>query len=967
MMLVLAVTGFVFIPLNYNASADFLEAANLQDPNPVPDAEFGRQVAISGDRAIVGAPFTDVGGNVEQGRAFIYERGMDGVWNEVLEINPSDAGANDEFGRCVAIDGDYAFVGAPKQMQGRVYVYQRVAGTWMQVDKLSSPTPQNGERFGTSCAILGNTAVITAQRFNGGAQSTGKASVFELNMGTWSEIQVLEASDRQATDRFGRSVDMYGDFVIIGASNANGSQGKAYIYDRMGGGMYTNEKILVPDDPEVTLQFGISVGIGSSPATGLVAIVGAPFAGPMGGTNGKAFIFRPDGSFVWSKTQTLEASDSSPDMFFGRSVSYSGEKALVGAPEFGQFLSGSLGSSGLEGKAYIFEWDGSTFLETQILTGSNGAPANGFGVGVYLSVNQAIVGASFAEEPVPSPPPVGAAYIYELSGNLLIGKSLSMERRDETIPNDQISSGINLFEFNGTGFPTGCGLDGTFFLESGMAENCDLLPGTYTVEEIVSPGYLLSGIVCSGAVSSSTDATSATIDLMSGETVVCEFFNAELFELTASTSGLGGGTVTAPAGTGDGINCGDGNMNCTEEYLSSSLVNVTANPDMDSDFVAWTGDCAAANPSPMAAITMDAAKSCDAEFAVKQFNLDVVIDPAGTGVGTVEYMPGGAVCPGDCSETYDVNTMITLIPTPGLDSAFAGWSGPADCSDGLVTLTSDITCTATFNLDEFDVTISKAGTGSGVVTASGIDCGADCTETYANGTTVTLVALADPTSIFVGYTGDPDCLDGELTVTSDINCVATFDLNAYQVTVNLAGTGTGVVTAPGIDCGVDCTEFYTVGTVVNLIPTPGPNSVFAGFTGDLDCRNGEISVITDINCTAVFNSTSLLINTVVPGLAGGDTINTISAEQATPAGKVAFIWGLQAGTTVIGGQTCNGLVLDIKNPRLLAIVNADGSGLAEYKFTIPFLGTSPILIRTEAVDVETCRSSKDISNIIRNE
>jgi len=73
------------------------------------------------------------------------------------------------------------------------------------------------------------------------------------------------------------------------------------------------------------------------------------------------------------------------------------------------------------------------------------------------------------------------------------------------------------------------------------------------------------------------------------------------------------------------------------------------------------------------------------------------VNKAGSGDGTVTSDVAGINCGTDCAEWYDEDTPVTLTVTPDGDSAFAGWSGDADCSDGQVTMDADKTCTATFD------------------------------------------------------------------------------------------------------------------------------------------------------------------------------------------------------------------------------------------------------------------------------
>jgi hypothetical protein len=75
----------------------------------------------------------------------------------------------------------------------------------------------------------------------------------------------------------------------------------------------------------------------------------------------------------------------------------------------------------------------------------------------------------------------------------------------------------------------------------------------------------------------------------------------------------------------------------------------------------------------------------------------LTVSEAGTGTGTVTSNPGGISCGGSCQAYYPVNTTVALTASPGAGSAFGGWSGAADCSDGTVTMNGNVACTATFN------------------------------------------------------------------------------------------------------------------------------------------------------------------------------------------------------------------------------------------------------------------------------
>lgn len=176
------------------------------------------------------------------------------------------------------------------------------------------------------------------------------------------------------------------------------------------------------------------------------------------------------------------------------------------------------------------------------------------------------------------------------------------------------------------------------------------------------------------------------------------------------------------------------------------------------------------------------------------FTLNVGID--GSGSGTVTG--SGISCPGDCSETYSSGANVTLTASADSGSVFSGWSGACPGTDTCtVTMDAGKSVTATFDLappNTYTLTINKAGTGSGTVTSNpaGINCGGTCQASFDDGTGVSLSAIADSGSTFAGWSGDPDCTDGSVTMDSDKTCTATF---------NTVGTAPSAPTGVAADAG----------------------------------------------------------------------------------------------------------------------------------------------------------------------
>ncbi|HNT65581.1 MAG TPA: FG-GAP repeat protein, partial [bacterium] len=133
------------------------------------------------------------------------------------KVVPNDGAKDDHFGRAVALDGDFALIGAPFNDEaaadaGAVYVFNRQAGVWTQIQKL---TPAGaGDLFGWAIAMDGQTAIIGAK-----GDAAGAAYVFAWDGTVWAQQKKLTPSDGNSDDEFGYSVDISGNTIIIGARN----------------------------------------------------------------------------------------------------------------------------------------------------------------------------------------------------------------------------------------------------------------------------------------------------------------------------------------------------------------------------------------------------------------------------------------------------------------------------------------------------------------------------------------------------------------------------------------------------------------------------------------------------------------------------------------------------------------------------------------------------------------------------
>ncbi|MDP8229031.1 MAG: FG-GAP repeat protein, partial [Candidatus Electryoneaceae bacterium] len=293
---------------------------------------FGISVSINGAYAIVGAYGNDDDGE-QSGSAYIFVRNGD-EWSQQAKLTADDADAGDVFGNAVSISGNYAIVGAYQNddngdRSGSAYIFVRDGEEWSQQAKLTADDAGADDRFGECVSISGDYAIIGAIFNDDDGENSGSTYIFVRDGVEWSQQAKLTADDADAQDFFGMPVSISGEYAVIGAHHDgdNGeNSGSAYIFIRERD-EWTQQCKLTADDAAEDDEFGISVSISDS-----YAAVGARYNDDDGDRSGSAYIFIRDED-EWIQQVKLTANDADEGDVFGHSVSVGEGYTIVGAPQ----------------------------------------------------------------------------------------------------------------------------------------------------------------------------------------------------------------------------------------------------------------------------------------------------------------------------------------------------------------------------------------------------------------------------------------------------------------------------------------------------------------------------------------------------------------------------------------------------------------------------------------------------------
>lgn len=300
------------------------------DSNALCSNGTGTALAMDGSTLAVGSPNY---GSPSVGGVFVLERtGSNWVENQILTA--LDGADTDRFGDAVAISGNTILVGAPQSRPsgllaaGSAYVFERINGSWMQTQKLVASDATANSRFGWSVAIYGEVMVVAARSTSAISFESGAIYIFERSGGSWIQAAKVVGNDTSTFDKIGHRVATNGQQVFASSLSATGMEpgaGAVYAFGKVRGNWIQLDKIF-PTDGYFGQGFGMSLAV-----EGDVLAVGADRDSDVGHRVGAVYVYERAG-FGWRVQEKVYP--VAPEFLgrFGFSVALSGGTLAVGEP-----------------------------------------------------------------------------------------------------------------------------------------------------------------------------------------------------------------------------------------------------------------------------------------------------------------------------------------------------------------------------------------------------------------------------------------------------------------------------------------------------------------------------------------------------------------------------------------------------------------------------------------------------------
>lgn len=354
-------------------------------------SKFGASLSLSGSTLVVGATER---GTSASGKVYVFDR-VNGSWSETAVLQPGNSSNTQLFGTSLALDGpDRLLIGGRSKTAPYAtgWLFARSGGTWVEQAKLQPQSSTFLSTIAASVTLSGDTAFLgdsLSDTQSSVANKPGRLVVFRRSPsdGTWKQVQTIQG---ERDDELGAATVFDSTTLISGAPGREGGRGKLVLFELAGQSWSKVSElgVVASDDTYIGSGFGSSIHV-----DGDIAVVGAPIARtylPAVPDRGAAYVFKRGSSGVWTAIARLtdHAQAVNPAVYasFGSSVAISGNYILVGAPD--AFNGNSYG------RAYLYQVVGDQVRWIKTINPPGGYKTTNFGASLDMEGVAAVISAT---------------------------------------------------------------------------------------------------------------------------------------------------------------------------------------------------------------------------------------------------------------------------------------------------------------------------------------------------------------------------------------------------------------------------------------------------------------------------------------------------------------------------------------------------------------------------------------------
>ncbi len=332
----------------YQAAGDqWIFRQRLQAPAPKRGEQFGYSVALDGQQLAIGSFGADEAAQ-NGGRVDLYAL-REATWTHQQALEPPQPGENHRFGFTLALHDNLLAIAELRSIEGadqggRVYTYRFSAAQGWALES-TIITKGASDRFAQHVALTSEYLAIGTFDYDGECklpvQDPGAVIVYQRQAGGWSPAATLTASNADGADRFGFSLTLSGERLVVGAicedsqagqaadDNSATQTGAAYVFTRQTDGQWQQETILKPTDAKAHDLFGYRLKL-----IGDTLIASAPLKDKPARDAGGAYIFQLQGA-GWQQQAEISVPEASVGDILGISLGFSNGRFALGATQIG--------------------------------------------------------------------------------------------------------------------------------------------------------------------------------------------------------------------------------------------------------------------------------------------------------------------------------------------------------------------------------------------------------------------------------------------------------------------------------------------------------------------------------------------------------------------------------------------------------------------------------------------------------